>query len=270
MTPSERRAKFTDAEWRNRVGKGYARIRWRAAREGESSRWRRMDGVLNVRDLGGLKGLDGKTVVTGMVFRSAQFNAAAPYRLVTNEHNKAVREYYGSCRPTMTPEQVAAARKAFGIKTDLDLRGTGQCRGMKGSPLGDGVKFVNVPASNYAGIFSGDGAKLMADELRVFTDEKNYPVIFHCVKGADRTGSLAFVLHSLLGVSAEDRLLDWELTAFFNPNPKFRDPDRYDKLVALIEEHAGGTWTEKFVSYAHACGISDAEIATFRNIMLED
>ena len=64
MTPSERRAKFTDAEWRNRVGKDYARIRWRAAREGESSRWRRMDGVLNVRDLGGLKGLDGKTVVT--------------------------------------------------------------------------------------------------------------------------------------------------------------------------------------------------------------
>ena len=27
MSPSERRAKFTDAEWRNRVGKSYARIR---------------------------------------------------------------------------------------------------------------------------------------------------------------------------------------------------------------------------------------------------
>lgn len=268
MSPSERRAKFTDAEWRNRVGKSYARIRWRAAREGESSRWRRMDGVLNVRDLGGLKGLDGKTVATGMVFRSAQLNAAAPYRLVTNEHNKAVREYYGSCRPTMTPEQVAAARTAFGIKTDLDLRGTGQCRGMQGSPLGEGVRFVNVPASNYAGIFNGEGAKLMADELRVFADAANYPVIFHCVKGADRTGSLAFMLHALLGVSAEDRLLDWELTAFSNPNPKFAHADRYDKMTAGLKKYPGTTDAEKAEAYAKSIGLTDAEIANIRNILL--
>lgn len=269
MTPSERRAKFTDAEWRNRVGKGYARIRWRAAREGESSRWRRMDGVLNVRDLGGLKGLDGKTVVTGMVFRSAQLNAAAPYRLVTNEHNKAVREYYGSCRPTMTPEQVEAAHKAFGIKTDLDLRGTGQCRGMHGSPLGEGVRFVNVPASNYAGIFNGDGAKMMADELRVFTDEKNYPIIFHCVKGADRTGTLAFILHSLLGVSAEDRLLDWELTAFSNANPKFAHADRYDKMVKCLAKFPGATDAEKAAAYAKSIGLADCEIAKIRAVLLK-
>jgi len=92
MTPAERRAKFTDAKWRERVGKSYSKIKWRRAREGESSRWRRMDGVRNVRDLGGLKGLGGKTVAKGMVFRSAQFNTAAPYRLVTNAQKKAVRE----------------------------------------------------------------------------------------------------------------------------------------------------------------------------------
>ena len=269
MTPAERRAKFTDAEWRGRVGRGYASVRWRAAREGESSRWRRMDGVLNVRDLGGLKGLGGKTVVTGMVFRSAQFNSSAPYRIVTNEHNKVVREYYGSCSPTMTSEQAEAARRAFGFRTDLDLRATGQCRGMKGSPLGDGVRFVNVPASNYAGIFKGEGAKLMADELRVFADEKNYPIIFHCVKGADRTGSLAFILHALLGVSAEDRLLDWELTAFSNPNPKFAHADRYDKMVKCLAEFPGETDAEKAAAYARSIGLSDGEIAKIREILLK-
>ena len=268
MTPAERRAKFTDAEWRRRVGKGYSKIRWREAREGERSRWRRMDGVQNVRDLGGLKGLGGKTVVTGKVFRSAQFNKAALYRPVTNEQGKVEREYFGSCKATMTPEQVAAAQKTFGIRTDLDLRGTEQCRGMKGSPLGENVRFVNVPASNYAGIFKGEGAKRMADALRIFTDEKNYPVIFHCVQGADRTGSLAFVLQALLGVSAEDRLLDWELTAFSNPNPKFAHADRYDKLTEGLAKFPGATDAEKAAAYAKKIGLTDAEIEKIRDILL--
>ena len=269
MTPAERRAKFTDEKWRAQVGKDYLGIRWREARAGESSRWRRMDGVQNVRDLGGLKGLGGKTVATGKAFRSAQFNRAAPYNLVTNAKKKVEREYYGSCKTTMTSEQVAAARRDFGIRTDLDLRGTGQCRGMSGSPLGDGVRFVNVPASNYSGIYKGEGAKLMADALRVFADEANYPVIFHCVKGADRTGSLAFILHALLGVSAEDRLLDWELTAFSNPNPKFAHADRYDKLTAGLAKFPGATDAEKAEAYAKKIGLTDGEIAKIREILLK-
>ena len=268
MTPAERRAKFTDAEWRGRIGKGYSKIRWRETREGEVSRWRQMDGVVNVRDLGGLKGLDGKMIVMGRVFRSGQFNKSASYRSVTNAQKKVVREYYGSCTPTMTAEQVAAARKSFGIRTDLDLRGVEQCRGMKGSPLGDGIKFVNVPASNYAGIFNGVGAKRMADALRVFADAGNYPIIFHCVKGADRTGSLAFILHSLLGVSAEDRLLDWELTAFSNANPKFAHADRYDKLTEGLAKFPGATDAEKAAAYAKKIGLTDAEIEKIRDILL--
>ena len=269
MTPAERRAKFTDEKWRAQVGKSYSNIRWREARAGETSRWRRMDGVQNVRDLGGLKGLGGKTVATGKAFRSAQFNRAAPYNLVTNAKKKVEREYYGSCKATMTSEQVAAARRDFGIRTDLDLRGTGQCRGMAGSPLGDGIRFVNVPASNYSGIYKGEGAKLMADELRVFADEANYPVIFHCVKGADRTGSLAFILHALLGVSAEDRLLDGELTAFSHPNPKFAHADRYDKLTEGLAKFSGATDAEKAEAYAKSIGLTDGEIAKIREILLK-
>ena len=269
MTPSVRRAKFTDKDWRARIGKDYLGIRWREARAGETSRWRRMDGVRNVRDLGGLKGLGGQTVVTGRVFRSAQFNLAAPYRPVTNAQKKVGREYYGTCQPTMTDEQVAAARRDFGIRTDLDLRGAGQVRGMKGSPLGADVKFVNVPASTYSGIFKGEGSKLMADALRVFADETNYPIVFHCVKGADRTGSLAFVLHALLGVSAEDRLLDWELTAFSNPNPKFAHAERYDKLTKGLAKFPGETDAEKAVVYVKSIGLTDAEIAAIRRILLK-
>ena len=269
MTPAERRAKFTDKEWRTSVVQAASQTKWREAREGEGSRWRRMDGVRNVRDLGGLKGLGGKTVVTGRVYRTAQFNGSARYRLVTNEQQKAVREYYGGCKPTLTPDQVAAVRATFGIRTDLDLRGAGQCNGMTASPLGGDVRFVCVAALTYGGVFKGEGAKRMAECLRVFADEANYPIAFHCAQGADRTGSLAFVLEALLGVSAEDRVLDWELTAFANPNPKFAHVARYDKLTAGLAKFPGATDAEKAEAYAKSIGVTDAEIAAIRRLLLK-
>ena len=51
---------------------------------------------------------------------------------------------------------------------------------------------------------------------------------------------------------------------------KFADAERIDKLVEMVRDEPGGTWTDKFVSYARSCGILKAEIAHFRNIMLED
>ena len=40
-------------------------------------------------------------------------------------------------------------------------------------------------------------------------------VFFHCTIGTDRTGTMAYFLEGLLGVSNEDRLRDYEMTYFF-------------------------------------------------------
>ncbi len=45
-------------------------------------------------------------------------------------------------------------------------------------------------------------------------DENNYPVYIHCNAGADRTGTVAFLLNGLLGVSESDLIKDFELTSF--------------------------------------------------------
>ena len=39
-------------------------------------------------------------------------------------------------------------------------------------------------------------------------------IYFHCRIGADRTGTLAYILEGLLGVVDEERLQDYELTFF--------------------------------------------------------
>lgn len=237
-----RRAWMDDADMRKRM----ARLGTPPAGAPEFGvpQWYVAHGVDNLRDMGGWVGLDGRHLRKGLLLRSA--------------HLQSVKD------PT-------AFRVRFEVKTDLDLRTPKETEKLKGkSPLGGDVTLVNRSAPAYETFGRESGMKYFKELFPLFLDRANYPIVFHCAKGADRTGSIAFLLQGLLGVCEHDQAIDWELTAFFNPNPKFRDPDRYDKLVALIEAQPGGTWTDKFVSYAHACDITDVEVAKFRQIMLED
>ena len=206
--------------------------------------WYAVDGVGNLRDLGGWIGLGGRSLRKGMILRSAQLeNIKDP----------------------------AAFIDRFGVKTDLDLRKPDEITALNGkSPLGNTVVLVNKSAPTYGDFRKEVGKNYFKEVFPLFLDRTNYPIVFHCSKGADRTGSLAFLLQGLLGVSKRDQALDWELTAFFNPNPKFRAADRYDKLTGIINKRVGGCWTERFVTYALECGITKDDIEAFRQIMLED
>ena len=104
---------------------------------------------------------------------------------------------------------------------------------------------------------------------------KSLPVAFHCIGGSDRTGALAYVLNGVLGVSRQELETDWEST--FYPNiPDQCHPNEPDFWCR--ESHfndgfskygdANTTWNDRIVLYLKDCGITDAEIETFRKIML--
>ena len=50
-------------------------------------------------------------------------------------------------------------------------------------------------------------------------------IFFHCTIGTDRTGTIAYFLEGLLGVSEEDRLRDYEMTYFFGLTNRTRFHD---------------------------------------------
>ena len=108
-----------------------------------------------------------------------------------------------------------------------------------------------------------------AQVLRVFLDEKNYPIDFHCIAGADRTGSLAFILNGLLGVDEEELWRDWEVTAFQKEKLDFGHRTRFSKLVKVFDAFPGANIHEKIVAYVKSAGFTDADIEKFRSIMLE-
>jgi len=272
MSPAERRLRFTNEAFRVAlVQTDWGKMKWREAAEGESSRWRRLPGIPNLRDLGGLKGLDGKTVVSGKIFRSGGFNNNAKFKLVDDpkKPGEKKREYYGRGAERLTDEARKFQIEHFGIRTDLDLRTNGECNEMTGSPLGPQTKWVHNPSKAYGSFHSKDGKAATKKNFALFLDEANYPIGIHCIGGADRTGSLVYLLEALLGVSDADLCLDWELTAFHTKNPNFAHVPRYDKLVEGFAKYPGAMTRERAEGYVKSLGYTDADIARFRQIMLK-
>jgi protein-tyrosine phosphatase len=77
-----------------------------------------------------------------------------------------------------------------------------------------------------------DYGKRIIEALEVIADPENHPMVFHCAVGKDRTGMLAAVLLSLLGVAEKDIIEDYalsepymdELLARLKNNPQKNDP----------------------------------------------
>ena len=243
--------------------------------EDRTPRLIRYPGVPNVRDLGGWIGLGGRRVRQGMIIRSAGLNENA-HREKTAPDGQEKPEG----KPKLTPgknrvegENGAYILKRFGIKSEIDLRSDKECFGMEGSPLGPSVAWFHYPSSAYAGMHEGNGERgraAFAAVFKVFLDEKNYPIDFHCIAGQDRTGAVAYVLAALLGADEDHLVRDWEATAFWNRNVKFAHAERYDKLVEGFKENfPADTVRERVEKYVLSLGFTEADIGKFRSIMLE-
>ena len=226
-------------------------------------RWIAIEGnVGNFRDLGGRIGIGGRRVRQGLVYRSQGLNSNSVEGSVPG-------------RNRLTVEDVKYLVGTLGIKTDLDLRTSVERADMTVSPMGGDVRYIYCASPSYEGIFNEGGKRRMAENFRVFCDRKNYPVLFHCIGGADRTGALAYVLNGVLGVCRRELETDWEST--FYPNIPIRDDK--GNLVWNSELHFengfskyGGPedgWNRRIELYLLDCGVTAEEIAKFRSIMLE-
>lgn len=171
-----------------------------------------LGGVYNVRDLGGYPGRDGRRVRTGMLFRSSSL-----HRL-----------------------QDARAWRDFGARCVVDLR---YDRERDAFPLPDFIvddthapllpdhwrsdaEAKKRPADEFLSLVFHDMLELGGDSVRAvlhaLARPDAYPAVFFCMAGKDRTGVLAAILLSLLGVSEDDIAADFELSG--------------DEVVALVED----------------------------------
>ena len=189
------------------------------------SRHIRLDGAVNVRDIGGYRSAYGAGVVTGRLYR-------------------------GDALSQLTVEDVSTLG-SLGLRTVIDFRTPGEILVSGTDRLPPGLAPVSMPVPGgdlgaiYEIIASGDherqrlglgngrAASMMVDinrgfvadprqreafgaALRLLCTPGRLPALYHCSSGKDRSGWMTAVILTILGVPREPVLRDYLLSNDFH------------------------------------------------------
>ena len=166
-------------------------------------------GVSNLRDIGGYRTVDGRTVRSGMVFRSAALAGLtdADRAVVAALGLRTVCDFRGVEESGRAPTrldglQVVALPIEPTVGAGLrDILQTGQATG---------EALHDVLARAYAAYALSSQAQFGGVLDRIIDGET--PLLFHCAAGKDRTGFAAALLLTTLGVPWDTVVADFEAT----------------------------------------------------------
>ncbi|MBQ9415067.1 MAG: tyrosine-protein phosphatase [Clostridia bacterium] len=218
-----------------------------------ANRFIKIPGIINTRDIGGYKTLDGKTVKQGLLIRGTELDG----------YGKGTNIYY------LTDDAAKTMQDTFEFRYEMDLRSPTVSNVDYQSRLGADVRHDFYDSPSYGTIFNVSAEEPLR---RIFADlakPENYPMYMHCTYGADRTGTIIFLLQGVLNISEEDMQKEYQLTGFTHPD--FATSTSYMAICSGLEKVEGNTLQEKIVNYlTNTVGVTAEEIAQIRAIYLTD
>lgn len=206
-----------------------------------------VDGIRNVRDIGGYKNYEGKTIRQGMVYRGTELDGAI------------------SKKYTLTDAGVDTMVNEMKIKTEIDLRGS-EVTDVK-HYLGEDCEHTYHSFLAYMDLFTDHGKNKTREIFQILAKPESYPVYFHCTYGADRTGTLAYLIQGILGLSEEQLRDEWELSVFFAGGAFDEDMAKFEDAIMA---YRGDTIQEKIENFILDTGVTYEEIESIRSILLSD
>ncbi|MBO4304697.1 MAG: tyrosine-protein phosphatase [Lentisphaeria bacterium] len=217
-----------------------------------------VQGVTNVRDLGGWKCGKDKKIRLGMIYRGAQQEKWGAMKGITSQGKKALNE-------------------DLKLKTILDLRwwNEGNKRQKK-----DVKNYVNLPILAYAtwhgpteislGVFAEEQMKHVKEIFLLLAKKNVYPLYFHCQGGGDRTGTIAFLLETFLGMDLEQAEMEYEFSNLSTSGLRMRISEVWVKFMEKLDEFAPGkSIQEKVTNFLYQCGLKEETLDRVRENLLE-
>lgn len=200
-----------------------------------------MPEVTNVRDCGGWSLGDHRQYKFNMLYRGGQLE---PWTVLSH-----------GCGINAEGEKVW---QSLGIKSELDLRHDGAACCISGQ-----VNYCKIPSTAYAawqeqGIFGAEAMKQIRRIFEFLGNEDVYPVYLHCQGGGDRTGTLAFLLGAMLGMSYDDLLTDYEFSNLSVSGERSRYSTVWHGFMAKLRSFApDGSLQMQVKNYLNCCGVDD-------------
>ena len=213
--------------------------------------------VRNVRDLGGLRvDVDGDGTVDG-----------------TLKYEKLIR-----AEKLWTDSTNVTAMENLGMTVEYDLRSTSEIGATDAKMVNyknREMKHYQIDYTNYLNYYNMDRAALIEAMEDIVNGESIY---FHCRIGADRTGTMAYILEGLLGVIDEDRFVDYELSYYAglvkrnryyytDPQSGVSKTEKFGYMYGIIPTNA--KVYEWFMLGSTDQTADDALITKFRSAMID-
>lgn len=169
------------------------------------------ESIINCRDMGGYQTYNGNTIAWRRLFRSGEL------RHMTSNDSHRLKDEMGLV-------SVLDLRSSFEIKQeDIGLvRQTG-FKYFNVSLITDGgdrkanrrrySDFTSMGEFYLNLIYQDEVGPLIVQAIDFISRTENHPLLFHCSMGKDRTGIIAALLLSVLGVATNDIISDYILSA---------------------------------------------------------
>ena len=204
--------------------------------------------ISNTRDVGGFTGRYG-TMKQGLIFRSGRLDDI--------------------------DETCYDALEQLDIQTDLDLRNRGEGTANAARLNNYYLRTLQLYHNN----FVEEYRPALIDAVRIFTNPNNYPVLFHCAVGRDRTGTLGMILQALAGASREYIVHDyytsmWSVTGAYSKSVEDLNLTIVNNTLDAIESYGDSLYTgvenllkvrEDTITH-EMVGLTEEEITTIRDI----
>ena len=215
---------------------------WTFTTHPSTPRWIHVPGITNVRDMGGWCLPGNRLVRQSLIYRSSEMNGHV--EITDDGRQVLIRE--------------------LNIHTDLDLRGSGE------EPRAvldqSAVKWINIPISPYGAIVADKCREKYRQIFKVFSDLSAYPILFHCWGGCDRGGTVAFLLHALLGLDRDALIRDYELSSLTIWGERSHLSDEFQSLLSALLPFGDGKDDvgKQVENYLLSIGVTAEEIASVR------
>jgi protein-tyrosine phosphatase len=236
--------------------------------------------VFNFRDMGGYQTPEGRSIKWGQLYRSD----------VMHELTSVDMDHF----------------RSLGIACIVDLRNpkevTRTGRGLIGE---ESIHFINASVLSMSQVEEAQDTSVLREDylwqrylhyldvggdafvqaIEAMADPTNYPLVFNCFFGKDRTGVLAAIVLTCLGVERQTIIEDYAITATRVPfileklarDPKHQDMiEQSDPLLFSAEPTTMARFLDEFdkrhggpEAWLLARGVSEEQLASMRSALLE-
>jgi len=251
-------------------------------------RWIDLDGAANVRDVGGLPALGGRTRA-GVLLRADALDALSPADVTELAVRRGLRHVVDLRTPGERAERgrgllghhPGVRHSELPVIDDEQLEARRQARADR---LAAGEATAAIMADGYAQLLDW-GAEAFVTAMRAALDDDGVPVVVHCSAGKDRTGVLVALLLGAAGVEPAAIVADYAATAArmagvverlrtseqfagaMDALPGFTfdaEASTMQRLLALLDTGWGGP-----VGWLSAQGVTATELARWQELLIE-